>query len=82
MSALVANTARISWSIQNLFTSPLYVLMGSGASSSVFHVALNGGTAADDGKGGTFTQDAGVVYNGIVTVASTTTRYVVTEIAP
>lgn len=81
-TALSANNARIAFSIQNLGTNPLFVLLGSGASTSVFHVVLKGGTSNDDGTGGTYSMEAGAIYNGIVTVAGTSPRFVVTEIAP
>jgi len=81
-TALAANTARIGWSIQNLGQNVLYVLLGSGASSTVFHVALKAGTANDDGTGGSVSQEVGSVYNGIITVAGTSPRYTVLEMAP
>lgn len=81
-TALAANQARVGFSIQNLGTNPLYVLLGSGASTSVFHKSLNAGTANDDGTGGVFDMRNGEVYNGIVTVAGTSPRYTVLEMAP
>jgi hypothetical protein len=81
-TALAANPQRISWQIQNVGTNPLFVLMGSGASTSVFHMVLKGGTGANDGLGGSFSQNNGAVYNGIITVAGTTPNYVVFEQAP
>jgi len=81
-TAIAANTARIGWSIQNLGTNTLYVLLGSGASTSVFHYALKAGSGNDDGSGGSITQSAGAVYNGIVTIAGSSPRYTVLEIAP
>ena len=73
-----------SWSmlkrLQNLDTDPLFVLLGSGASTTVFHVVLKGGTGADDGLGGSWSQTSGAVYTGIITVAGTTPRFVVTEL--
>lgn len=81
-TALAANPARLAWTIQNLGTATLYVLLGSGASSTVFHVALKAGTAAYDGSGGVVSQEAGTIYNGIITVASSSPIYTVTEIAP
>jgi len=79
-TALAANTARSLWTIQNLGTNPLFVLLGSGASATVFHVVLKGGTANDDGLGGSVGQECGVVYIGIITIAGTSPRYTVTEI--
>lgn len=82
--AIAANSKRLGWSIQNCGTATLYVLMGNGASTAIFHYALKGGTANDDGNGGLFVQTEGVVYTGIVTVNGTgpALRYVVGEIAP
>jgi hypothetical protein len=81
-TALAANPARIAFMIQNLSTNPLFVLMGSGASTSVFHVVLKGSTVANDGTGGSFAMEAGAIYNGIITVAGTSPSYTVTEMAP
>lgn len=81
-TALAANTARIGWTIQNLSTNPLFVLMGSGASTSVFHVVARAGTVQDDGSAGSVGQETGVIYNGIITVAGTGLRYVAIEFAP
>ena len=52
-TAIAANPARIGWSIQNLGQNALYVRLGSGATSSVFHFALKAGAANDDGTAGT-----------------------------
>lgn len=81
-TAIAANTARIGWMIQNLGQNVLYVLLGSGASTTVFHVALKAGSANDDGLGGVVEQTEGVVYTGIITVAGTSPRYTTLEIAP
>lgn len=81
-TALALNTKRIVWNIQNLSTNPLYVLLGSGASTSVFHFILKAGTAQDDGTGGTVGMEEGVVYTGLITVAGISPRYTVLEIAP
>lgn len=81
-TALASNTKRIGWTIQNLGMNPLFVLLGSGASTTVFHFVLKAGTANDDGTGGIATDAEGVVYTGIITVAGTSPRYTVMEIAP
>jgi len=78
-TALAANEARCSWSIQNLGQNPLFVRRGSGASTTVFHHVLKAATANDDGTGGSVSEEAGVVYDGIITIAGTSPRYVVTE---
>lgn len=81
-TALAANSGRLGFAIQNLGQNALFVLLGSGASSSVFHVVLKGSTANDDGTGGTLSMESGVVYTGIITIAGTSPRYTVTEFAP
>lgn len=79
-TAIASNNNRRGWSIQNSGTNALYVLLGSGASTSVFHFVLKGGTGNDDGTGGSVSQTNGVVYTGIVTIAGTSPRYVVMEL--
>lgn len=81
-TAISANPKRIAWSIQNLGTNALFVLLGSGASTTVFHWVLKAGTGNDDGLGGIISQMEGVVWTGIVTIAGTSPRYTTTEIAP
>lgn len=81
-TAIAANPARVAWSIQNLGTNPLYVLRGSGASTTVFHTVLKAGSVADDGTGGSISEEDGTIYNGILTVAGISPRFVITEIAP
>lgn len=79
-TALASNKNRSAWMIQNLSTNPLFVLMGSGCTTSVFHVVLKGATVQDDGTGGSIAQEMGTVYTGIITIAGTSPRYVVTEL--
>lgn len=79
-TAIASNENRLGWQIQNLGQNPLFVLLGSGASSSVFHVVLKGGTSNDDGLGASVAQMAGSVYTGIITIAGTSPRYTVTEL--
>lgn len=81
-TALASNTKRIAWNIQNLGQNALFVLLGSGASSSVFHFVLKAGSANDDGTGGAVGQETGVIYTGIITIAGTSPRYTVLEQAP
>jgi hypothetical protein len=75
-TALSANVDRKAGRIQNLGTNVLFVKLGSSASTSDFTVALQAGSANDDGKGGFF--DLGG-YHGIVTIAGTSPRYVASE---
>ena len=79
-TAIADNSARGGWQIQNLGQNPLFVRLGTGASTTVFHVVLKAGTANDDGLGGIVSQFEGVVYTGIITVAGTSPRYTVTEL--
>ncbi len=81
-TALEANQARVAWSIQNLGQNPLFIRLGAGATTSVFHTVLKGGTSNDDGTGGSYSMEAGTIYNGVVSVAGTSPRYVVTDIKP
>jgi hypothetical protein len=79
-TALASNTARIAFMIQNQDTSALKVCFGPGASSTIYHVVLKGGTGAADGTGGSVAQEAGTVYNGVITVFSAgTPSYTVWE---
>lgn len=77
---LSANTSRRGFYIQNLDTDPLFVRLGTGASSTVFHAVLKGGTAPDDGLGGSFSMMEGVVFQGVVSATGTTPRFVVLEL--
>lgn len=79
ITAISANTGRKGWSIQNLGTNALFVRLGSGASTTVFHYVLKGGTANDDGTGGSVSQTEGVVFNGVITIAGTSPRYTMME---
>lgn len=78
-TALASNQARCGWSIQNLGTNPLFVRLGAGASATEFHYVLRAGSVADDGIGGVLSENEGVVYVGVVTIAGTSPRYTVTE---
>jgi len=78
-TALASNKERIGWSIQNLGTNPLFILLGAGASSTVFHMVLKGGSATDDGLGASMGETAGTIYTGIITVAGTSPRFTVLE---
>ncbi len=80
-TALAANPARLYWQIQNLGTNTLFVLMGTGASSTVFHMVLKGGTGNDDGLGASYASQE-VCYTGPITISGSSPRYTVTEIAP
>jgi hypothetical protein len=81
-TAIAANPKRIGFTIENQGTNPLFVLLGSGASTTVFHRILKGSAVQDDGSGDSLEQMNGVVYTGIVTIAGTSPRYTVLEIAP
>jgi hypothetical protein len=79
--ALASNPARVGFILQNLGTNPLFVKYGTGASTSDFSFVLRGSTVQDDGTGGITTADSSL-YTGIITVAGTSPRYTVTELAP
>lgn len=78
-TALEENPERRGWQIQNVGTNPLFVLLGTGASSTVFHAVLKGGQAEKDGLGGSLSQLDTAAYKGVVTIAGTAPKYVVTE---
>ena len=81
-TALASNPARVGWYLQNLGQNPLFVLMGAGASSSVFHTVLKAATSNDDGTGGSVGQETGIIFTGVISIAGTNPRYTVTEFAP
>lgn len=79
-TALDANPVRGAWMIQNLGQNPLFVRLGTGASTTEFTVVLKAATTNDDGTGGTFAQEAGVIWTGIISIAGTSPRYTITEL--
>lgn len=79
-TAIASNPARKGWQIQNVGINPLFVLLGNGASTSVFHAVLKGGTGASDGLGGSISQTSGAIYTGVITIAGTSPSYVVMEL--
>lgn len=79
-TALSANTGRAGWGIQNQGTNPLFVRLGDSASTTVFHIILKGGSAVNDGNGGTFTQTQGTVYQGKITTSGIAPTYTVFEL--
>ena len=72
-----SNTSRKAWGVQNLGTNPIFVRMGTGASSTLFHFCLKGGTANDDGQGSSIQDD---MFTGVVSVSGTSPRFVVYEL--
>ena len=79
-TVLSSNTARAGFNIQNHSTATLYILLGTGASSTVFHFALKASTATDDGTGGSVSQNEGTVFSGPITAAGAPLRYTVMEL--
>jgi len=77
---LSANNDRRAWHIQNVGTNPIFVLLGTGASTSVFHFVIKGGTGDSDGNGGSVGQSEGLVYGGVISIAGTTPKAVIMEI--
>lgn len=80
LTAIAANASRKGWMIQNVGTNPLFVRLGADASATVYHAVLKGGTGDNDGLGASISQMDGVIYTGIVTIAGTSPKYVVTEL--
>lgn len=80
--ALATNPARLGWAIQNQGTNILYVNLGANGSTAAFHFSLKGGSADNDGLGASLSQMSGVVYTGPISVAGTTPKYTVLELAP
>jgi len=83
VTLLSANNARIGFSIQNVGTTPAWIRFGDGASATVYHYAVKGGTADNDGLGGSISFFGGTIYNGLITVfGASTAKLVCLEIAP
>lgn len=80
-TALPANIQRQGWSIQNQSTNVLYVALGSGCTSSLYHYTLKASTGTADGSGGSISQSSGTIYNGIITIAGTNPSYTVVELS-
>ena len=79
-TALVANSAREYFQIQNQSTAALFIYFGASASTSVYHFILKGSTGAADGTGGSYSS-GGAVYRGVVSVAASgTPSYSVVEL--
>ena len=79
-TAAAANEARVSYEIQNLGQNPLFVKEGASASATDFTRVLAAGTSANDnGTGGSYESPAGQVYTGVITIAGTSPRYVISE---
>lgn len=80
ITALAANLSRQGWFIQNQDTAALKVLLGTGASATVYHIVLKASTGAADGSGGTFGELNGTVFTGPITVFSAgTPSYTIIE---
>lgn len=83
VTILSANPARIGFSIQNVGTTVASVRFGVGASASVYHFALKGGTGDNDGLGGSVVFMGPTVYNGAITFyGASTAKLIALEIAP
>lgn len=77
---IAANSNRKGWMIQNVGTNALFVRFGTGASETVFHAVLKGGTGDSDGNGGSISQMGGLVFQGIISATGTTPKMVITEL--
>lgn len=78
-TAVAANEARVSYEIQNLGTNALFVKEGASGSTSDFTRVLAAGTGNDNGTGGSYETPAGQVYTGVITIAGTSPRYIISE---
>lgn len=74
---LVANASRNLFSIHNTGTNPIFLRLGTAASTTVHHVVIPGGVVNDDGTGGHYERSE---YTGIVSIAGTSIRCVVLEL--
>lgn len=80
VTILNSNPGRVGFSIQNMATTPLYLFFGSGATTTgPYHFVLKGGTAVNDGNGGTLTQTGVSCYTGSVTGAGTAATFTYVE---
>lgn len=78
---LPANLSRRGWYIQNVGQVPVFICVGTPASTTVFHHVIKGGTADNDGLGGAVGEMEGVVGSQAIyaTVAAGTMKIVVKE---
>ena len=56
-----------------------FIRLGTGATTSIFHYCVKGGTGNDDGTGGSVSQTDGTVFTGEISIAGTSPRYAVME---
>lgn len=88
VTVLAYNAARIGFSIQNVGTTTAYLLIdgfqkNSLATATIYHYALKGGTANNDGLGGSISFLAGTVPTGLITMFGASTAIVTAlEVAP
>lgn len=85
VQVLASNGVRKKLVLQNLSTQPVYVLLTADSalavSGTVFSFILQGGTAANDGKGGTFIDDMWTGYVKAIAAAGTGNKVSVIEYA-
>jgi len=82
-TALTSNPNRIGFILQNQDNAKLYVKWGAGCSTSDYDMILKAGTAAADGTAGSVSMMEGIIYTGVISVASAgTPSYTITEFAP
>lgn len=80
---LDANTARIGFTVQNVGSTAALIRIGGEASGSVFNFSVKGGTADNDGLGGSLFFTSGVIPNGKITMfGASTAKVVCLEVAP
>ena len=79
LSAPTHNGDRRYLIVQNLGTNPLFIKFGAGASITDFHVVLKGGNVADDGTAGFYEQKEAGIWQGNISIAGTSPRYILDE---
>lgn len=83
ITILSANPARLGFAIQNVGTTVASVRFGAGASATVKHFDIKGGSGDNDGLGGSLVFTSGAIYNGVITFfGASTAKLTALEIAP
>lgn len=80
-TALSAKATRVSWSIQNQGTNPLFVKLGASGSTVDYTYVLAAGTGAANGTGASVGESGTAVYAGVITIAGVAPSYSVYELS-
>ena len=68
-TALASNLKHKVGAFKTWGTNVLFVRLGTGATTSIFHYCVKGGTGNDDGTGGSVSQTDGTVFTGEISIA-------------